>query len=313
MVRVEDAGTPMRNAEPVRDHSRIGSTVEAWVTFDHQVFRVIRFIDHGNIEREYALNSAVVEPVGHGFHTIPGFVGGREAVALMYWSIEYLLGSGQPRVSFAIYLVLQVEEDIRGHLLLYLNRSVRGKTRQGLAQFDFIGTAVDANAGYGDRGLQIAGECNIVDLLVPDPTDIVEALCVRGRDMKGLGQRHEVVLGVDVVNSQKPIIIRTRRMFVGTEIEHRNTMPGVLTQSPMIQVPDNLIRTVQTYASIVFADKGPFGFQIGVELDQVPGSGHAQGSTRVQMVAGYAIGCATHDVVVENAGSEVGQHRRVGC
>ena len=39
-----------------------------------------------------------------------------------------------------------------------------------------------------------------------------------------------------------------------------------------------------------------------MELDDVTGLGHAEGTTRVEMIPADAIGRAAHDVVVEYAG-----------
>ena len=110
-------------------------------------------------------------------------------------------------------------------------------------QLGIIAAAIDANPGYGDRGLGIAGKGRRPDIGIADITGTIKATGLRYLDTQRFSNSHEVFLAVDKVNDFQRLVVTSETAFV------------------------------QADAIVVRADIVPERLNIRVQLDNVPGFG----------------------------------------
>ena len=160
--------------------------------------------------------------------------------------------------------------------------------------------AVDAHPRDRNRSLEIAGVGRGIDIDVPDSLNGVEAEGARHRHAEILGESHELILGVDVVNGAIPAFIRAFALLGGAEVEHRGPVLWIRGEQAGIDVPDDLAAVAETDPLIMAANRWPLGLEVRMQLDQVAGIAGAEGAPGVQVIAEHPLRSAAHDIVIQN-------------
>ncbi len=119
-------------------------------------------------------------------------------------------------------------------------------------------------------------------------------------DTELIGQRHEVVLGVYVLDRLQPAVVAPVFAFIGTEIEYGGLVADVCTELAQVQVPYDVLTVAEPDTRIVIRNIAPQRFEVRVELDEVPGLRKPERAPRIEVIADDTLSGAVHDVVVDN-------------